>query len=280
MKTLRDLRFVVLFIVLLIPLAISSLWCGIYYSVSPQPSPQPTLRVMTYNIHEGVSVDNRLDLERIAATIRQGNPDILVLQEVDQGCAMTGYVDEAKWLALNLDMYCFYAPTTDQMWQGDVILTKYPIADWNFTLLPSPDEVDVLVKVILNVNGQSLTVFGVHFTVTSPENREIQIDRTLEVIEETSGIVILAGDFNIDAYTTDLTDQASLDAIKAKLEDSFELCPSGSLFGNCTFSSWDPYERIDYVFVSTGINVVQHRTISSQASDHLPVLAEIQFPVS
>jgi endonuclease/exonuclease/phosphatase family metal-dependent hydrolase len=280
MKTLKDLKLSVFLIVLLIPVVISSFWCGIYYSVSPTPSFQPTVKVMTYNIHEGVSVDNKLDLEGIAATVRQGDPDILILQEVDQGCAMTGYVDEAKWLTLNLNMYCIYAPTTDQMWQGDIILSKYPIVEWNITLLPSPHEVDVLVKAVLNVNGQSLTVFGVHFTVTSPENREIQIERALDVIEETSGLVILAGDFNIDAYATDLTDQANLDAIKAKLEDSFDLCPSESLVGNYTFSSWAPYERIDYIFVSTGIKIFQHRTISSQASDHLPVLAEIQLPIS
>lgn len=278
MKLSKSIKFLAVLTTLLIPLVVSSVWCGLYCRVSPQPSLEPTVKIMTYNIHEGVGVDNRLDLERVAAAIRQGTPDILILQEVDQGCAMTRYVDEAKWLALKLNMYCVYAPTTDQMWQGDVILSKYPILNWNFTLLPSPGEVDVLLKAVLNANGQAVTVFAVHFTVTSPENRRIQIDKALNVIEETGGHTILAGDFNIDAYTTNPTDQANLEAVKARLKDSFDHCPARSLSGKYTFSSWDPHERIDYIFISTDISVVRHRTIASQASDHLPVLTEIQLP--
>lgn len=280
MKLSRYSRFVALLTVMLVPLVISPIWCSIFYKVKPQPSLGPTLKIMTYNIHEGVGVDNRLDLERVAATIRQWNPDILVLQEVDQGIVMSACVDEARWLALNLDMYYVYAPTVEQMWQGDVILSKYPIVDWDFTLLPSPGEVNVLVKATLDVKGQTLTVFGVHFTVTTAENRQTQISMALSVIRATSGPIILAGDFNVDAYTTDPTDRTNLNAIQAELNDSFDLCPSESLYGNCTFSSWDPQERIDYIFVSTGITVIQHGTIASKASDHLPVFAEIQLPAS
>lgn len=280
MKLSKYSRFLALLTVLLIPLVISSIWCSIFYRVKPQPSLGPTLKIMTYNIHEGFGVDNRLDLERIAATIRQWNPDILVLQEVDQGVLMSACVDEARWLALNLNMYYVYAPTVEQMWQGDVILSKYPIVNWDFTLLPSPGEVDVLVKATLDVNGQPLTVFGVHFTVTSPDNRQTQISMALDVIRATSGPIILAGDFNIDAETTDPTDKASLNAIQAELNDAFDLCPPGSLSGKHTFSSWDPHERIDFIFVSAGFAVVQHGTIVSQASDHLPVFAETQLPAS
>lgn len=280
MRKSRNSRLWLLLVLLLIPVLISALWCGAYYNVKPRPGPGPTLKIMTYNIHEGVGVDNRLDLERIAATIRQWDPDILVLQEADQGIALTASVDEVVWLALNLKMYYVHAPTTEQMWQGDAILSKYPILRWAFTPLPSPGEIDVLVKATIDVKGQALTVFGVHFTVTSPENREAQIEIALAVIAETSGPIVLAGDFNVDAYTKERADRANLNAIKALLEDSFDLTPPGSLTGNLTSPSWNPDERIDYIFVSRGISVVRHGTIPSLASDHLPVFAEIRLPAS
>ena len=55
-------------------------------SVIAQSSPVRTgqdLRIMSYNIHNGMGLDGRRDLERIAAVILEVNPDIVALQEVD-----------------------------------------------------------------------------------------------------------------------------------------------------------------------------------------------------
>ena len=40
-----------------------------------------TLRVMTYNIHVGVGMDKKLDLQRIAEVINADQPDLVGLQE-------------------------------------------------------------------------------------------------------------------------------------------------------------------------------------------------------
>ena len=42
-----------------------------------------SLRVVTYNIHHGVGVDGKLDLNRIAEVIRAAKADLVALQEVD-----------------------------------------------------------------------------------------------------------------------------------------------------------------------------------------------------
>jgi len=36
-----------------------------------------TIRVMTYNIHVGIGMDKKLDLQRIAETINQERPDLV-----------------------------------------------------------------------------------------------------------------------------------------------------------------------------------------------------------
>ncbi|MFX0194994.1 MAG: endonuclease/exonuclease/phosphatase family protein [Candidatus Hodarchaeota archaeon] len=89
---------------------------------------------------------------------------------------------------------------------------------------------------------------------------------------------MFAGDFNIDAYTTNTTDSRILTNILTNFDDTFSKAPTGSRFGNLTSPSWALEERIDYIFVSPEIMVLQHGTLSSLASDHLPVVAELQLP--
>ena len=40
---------------------------------------------MSYNIHVGVGMDKKLDLQRIADVINAERPDLVGLQEVDRG---------------------------------------------------------------------------------------------------------------------------------------------------------------------------------------------------
>jgi endonuclease/exonuclease/phosphatase family metal-dependent hydrolase len=235
---------------------------------------------MTYNIHEGVGVNNRLDLDAILVTIQQWNPDIVVLQEVDMGVVLTGWVDQAVWLSLRLNMHLATVTDAESMWQGDVILSKYPILNSESILLPSPEETDTLLRATISVNGHSVTVFGVHFTVMSPESRRVQADLAFPYIDAISGPKIWAGDFNIDAYTTNSTDLGILTDIYSRFNDTFDIVASSNRYGNCTSVSWNPTERIDYIFVSNGITVDEHRVPSSLASDHLPVVATLQLPTS
>src|SRR5687768_16013987 len=58
-----------------------------------------TLRVMTYNIHVGVGMDKKLDLQRIADVIKNERPDLVGLQEVDRGVTRTEGKDEIAELA-------------------------------------------------------------------------------------------------------------------------------------------------------------------------------------
>src|SRR6266508_4259138 len=58
-----------------------------------------SLRVMTYNIHVGVGMDKKLDLQRIAELINAEHPDLIGLQEVDRGVKRTEGKDEIAELA-------------------------------------------------------------------------------------------------------------------------------------------------------------------------------------
>lgn len=47
-----------------------------------------------------------------------------------------------------------------------------------------------------------------------------------------------------------------------------------------TFDSDDPKGRIDYVFVRGGVQAVDAEVISTIASDHMPVVADLLLPGS
>src|SRR5215212_8980432 len=52
------------------------------------------IRVITYNIHHGEGLDKKFGLERIAKVLMAEKPDIVALQEVDQGTKRASRVDQ------------------------------------------------------------------------------------------------------------------------------------------------------------------------------------------
>ena len=55
----------------------------------PQPAPVEA-RLMTYNLHNCIGMDNRRDYHRIADAIRQARPDVVALQELDSVTGRNG----------------------------------------------------------------------------------------------------------------------------------------------------------------------------------------------
>ena len=270
----RQSKTIFALLLLFLPLLVSGSWSFVTFRVDPQPS--GTLTVMTYNIHEAINVNNQLDLYGILMTIQQAGPDILVLQEVDTGVIMSGSTDQARWLAQHLNMYLAPVTSTNHVWQSDVILSKYPILGYDSIILQSPSEDDTLLRADIEISGQQVSVYAVHFSAFSSTDRRIQADAALPWITSTLGLKIWAGDFNVDAYTSDPTDQGIYADITTHFNDSFTVALSPT--GDHTWPSTGPVERIDYVFVTPTITVLSHAVPTSLASDHLPVVVQLQLP--
>src|SRR5712692_11135736 len=93
------------------------------------PSVKKALRVMTYNIHVGVGMDKKLDLQRIADVINREHPDLVGLQEVDRGVKRTEGLDEIAELARMTKMEYAFAHNLDYQGgqYGVAILSRFPI---------------------------------------------------------------------------------------------------------------------------------------------------------
>src|SRR5512145_1670899 len=92
-----------------------------------------TLRVMTYNIHVGVGMDKKLDLQRIADVINRERPDLVGLQEVDRGVKRTEGKDEIAELAKMTRMDYAFAHNLD--YQGG----QYGVAILSRSLLKNTE---------------------------------------------------------------------------------------------------------------------------------------------
>ena len=65
-------------------------------------------RVMTYNIHHGEGTDSILDIKRIAQVINKWSPELVALQEVDNGTTRCGNINEADTLAMLTEMHSVF----------------------------------------------------------------------------------------------------------------------------------------------------------------------------
>ena len=80
--------------------------------------------------------------------------------------------------------------------------------------------------------------------------------------------VLLLGDFNVESISPEMK------PVHNVLKDSAVLVQQDNIR---TFNAERPTARIDYVFVSEGINVNSAYIIDSQASDHLPYVISVNI---
>ena len=60
------------------------------------------IRTVTYNIHRAIGVDRRFRPDRIVKILRHYEPDLVLLQEVDEGVPRSRELDMARELAWEL----------------------------------------------------------------------------------------------------------------------------------------------------------------------------------
>lgn len=227
-----------------------------------------TLRVLTYNIHHGVGMDGRLDLERIAAVIRAQHPDVVLLQEVDSSTTRTNQVRQAAVLArlTGLEHYAFgaFMPYQGGAY-GMAILSARPIlAHENHRLPPGREPRSALaVRIRPGEDAPAIVFVDVHLYDTEAE-RFAQAQRLIELFGDAPRPVILAGDFN----------SRPGDPVMRLLSKYWEVPPKPTA-AHRTWPADEPEVEIDYILYrpEATFEVLAHRVIAEQqASDHRPVL--------
>ena len=239
------------------------------------------LRVATFNIHHGVGLDGVLDLARIAATVERTGAEVVGLQEVDRHWSeRSNFVDQATWLADVLDMHLAFganldldppAPGAPRRQFGTAILSAYKIRAWTNTLLPRPlgGEQRGLLEGQIKVRGIPVRVFNTHLQHDSQVERLAQVARIRQVLATANESVVLLGDLNATPDTPEIA------GLTDRLVDAWVTAGVGDGF---TFDAATPHARIDYVMSSGDVVARTAAVVTTDAADHLPVVADLALP--
>lgn len=239
------------------------------------------LRIATYNIRHGRGIDDRVDLERIAAVIREHDIDLIFLQEVDVNWARSGYVNQVQLLAEMTGLnYSFFAPalkiplgTSGTRHYGNAVLSRYPLAEAQSFALPRRglNEPRNLLRVVwMPKPDLRITLWGTHLSVDPAErSHQIALIRSLARAE---GFAFLLGDFNSNLLADDVQTIVQSGWIDIWSHLNGEI--------GATFPSDRPVTRIDYIWATAeSVDAVRHISAPpTLASDHLPLIVEIHVP--
>jgi endonuclease/exonuclease/phosphatase family metal-dependent hydrolase len=242
---------------------------------SPLVPLKKTLRVMTYNIHVGVGMDKKLDLQRIADVINHERPDLVGLQEVDRNVKRTEGRDEIVELAAMTQMEFAFAPNLDYQGgkYGVAILSRFPIKGIVHRMFENKRETERrgMLKTEMQIDGKTVTFVTTHLDYQYEDGRLFETEQLMKFLEQVKGPLIVVADLN------DVPEGSSYKLIRTKFEDAW--ITSRAKGDGFSYPADKPLKRIDHIFYRTGDRVRAKKAwvVATLASDHVPVVAEIEI---
>lgn len=234
-----------------------------------------TLQVMCYNIHHAEGLDGKVDVERIARLITDHRADVVALQEVDRGVERTQRRDLPAELAKLTGLTVRFDRNIPHQGgdYGTAVLTRFPLKSARHTQLPmvGAGEQRGVQQLVLDVHGREVLVLNTHLDHRrEPAEREAGVAAIRRIVDAAGAMpVIVCGDFNATPESVALTRMREI------LTDSWAAVGQGPGY---TIPVRNPNRRIDYIWVSAAtIEPVRMRVLRSEASDHLPILAELRL---
>jgi endonuclease/exonuclease/phosphatase family metal-dependent hydrolase len=242
------------------------------------------IRIVTYNIHRAIGVDRRFRPERIVRILRHHGPDVVLLQEVDEGAPRSRELDMARELAAELGFAHLAVGHNVSLRKGrygNATLSRFPIL--------RERNIDLTVPAgwirrgcqhtsIAPVPGKpALEIFNLHLGLSARER-----ERQVELLARSSEFAslgpevpcLVAGDFN---------------DWRSRLRPVFTNglgfhCATDGRSGHrplATFPSFSPRGGLDRIYYRGPLRLLGVRRCRLQvarvASDHRPVIAEFQY---
>jgi endonuclease/exonuclease/phosphatase family metal-dependent hydrolase len=226
---------------------------------------------MSYNIRNGRGVDQRVDLERIGDVIAPFAPDVVALQEVDVGRARSGGVDQAAVLGERLGLIASFAPCVEDGCEryGIATLTRWAPISIRQLALPaarrgSEPRCALLTRLYWPATESELAVVNTHLSIKANE-RAGQVAALLAGLDADE--VVIAGDFNCTPWSGPFRTLAGT------------LRPATRRAR--TWPARLPLVPLDHILYRGPLHVVHSGVwthgAARRASDHLPVVAELEY---
>jgi endonuclease/exonuclease/phosphatase family metal-dependent hydrolase len=239
---------------------------------------------MTYNIHRAIGVDRRFRPGRILQVLEHHRPDVVLLQEVDEGAPRSRELDLARELAGFLDFSHYAVGHNVKLRKGrygNATLSRYPITrERNIDLTirrrkrRGCQHTSILVE-RPGLRARELEVFNMHLGLSAWERAQ-QIGKLVRSSEFASMDptlpCLVGGDFNdwrslLHPIFTEILRFGCATQSRADYRGAMK-----------TYPSFSPSGGLDKLYFRGPIRSVHARTcrlgVARVASDHLPVIGD------
>jgi vancomycin resistance protein VanJ len=234
---------------------------------APVPHNERSITAMTFNM-----LWSNKDYSAIAKMVAANNPDIIGLQEVPPN-------GEGILTQIFASSYPYHAFRPIEESHNVAILSRFPIED--ATMLPNPPFPRALQATLILDNGRPLQVIVAHFVPNYPVNELVKLAQgwyTLrgEQVSYLQGLIRQRKVPNIMLCDCNFTETSETYAgVRDVMHDSFYDVGWG--LGHSMLGQFFPVGRIDYIWHTKELQAINAYVASGGGSDHLPVVARLQF---
>ena len=217
----------------------------------------------------GYVLGNQSVLPEITRFIKDVDPDIVGLIEVDTGSIRSRMVNQAEKIATDLQMNTSYetkygSKSINQILpivrkQGNAFMAAQRVHGEKFHYFDTG-----IKRLIIELEMAEFAVFLVHLSLKY-RHRHLQLRRLHDLIEATEKPVIVAGDFNTFWGENEI--YLFLRAAGLK---------SANVDGLPTYPSRAPRKELDFVLYQDGITVNSFDIPDVRLSDHLPLICDFE----
>ncbi len=252
----------------------------------PPKEPEPeekksiVLKVMSYNARLGTAAD----MAAMIDYIKEYNPDLLILRQVDSETTRANKVDRPKEVGLATGMKYFFAKAFDYQTggYGNAVLSKFPIEESTALLLPgitppsgtNPQEVRSLAMVTVKIDEFNKIAFAgteLDATTTDEKHRQQQIDEILLLTKNITYPVIFGGNFNFNSLTNGTVYKSIIEQF------SFGCFGNGCPLNAPKAAPTGTFDYITYRSADNRMSVVNYTTFGKSTSNFLPIVAELKL---
>lgn len=220
------------------------------------------LRVMSYNVRNGIGMDGKQDFQRVAEVIAKVNPDVMAVQELDSMTRRSKNTYVLEQIARSVKMNYVYGPAIkyDGGKYGIGLLSKEKPLHVKTVALPGREE----ARALLVVEFESYVFLATHLSLTEADQLA-SVELILKEAAQAGKPVLMAGDMN----------SIPSSPVQTALRKDFEVFTDGT-WKTCNG------ECIDFIYGykdgKTKFSVLQRRLVEDHmASDHCPVWIDIRF---
>jgi len=251
---------------------------------SSQAKAPATLKVVTLNLAHGRgegfhqalqkkrSIESHLD--DVARVLRRESPDVVALQEADGPSIWSGQFDHVEYLARAAGLEHFVRGShvqTMKLSYGTALISRLPLTDARGVTFPpsppTPPKGFTMARVPWPGQGDfQVEVVSVHLDFSRASVRRRQVDELAEHLFTRKGPLVVMGDFNADWSNEEgpprrLATRLKLRAYRPEATD---------------MPTFGAKKRLDWILVSSPLEMVEYETLPDPISDHRAVAAVLK----